>query len=227
MCFDFLYRPSGEIGGDLYDVLPVGDQQVGLLVSDASGHGVGAALIAAMVRMAFRSPEVDKGSPGRVLEAINNRLVDVSPTSQFATAFYAVYDAGSRRLRYGSGGHPAPVLVRGEGAQALTEGGIVLGSVRDVDFEVHELELEPGDKLLLYTDGALDVRNPSGDRFGPRRLREAAGRHREQRGGEFLGGLVGEIERFMDGARPDDDLTLVLGEPVGDEQRWLARYARR
>jgi len=230
MCFDFLYRPSGAVGGDLYDLAPLDGGRVGLLVSDASGHGVGAALVAVMVKMAFRSLPAGTGNPAEVLGALNQLLVELAPASQFATAFYGVYDAQSHSLRYASGGHPAPLLLRqdGEGVERLEQGGMVLGSMADLPIEEREVQLLPGDKLLIYTDGVLDAANGTGERFGLQRLLSAASAHRRARGSEFLRLVVGAIDGFIAGARPTDDITLVLAEPVRPEGEgeWLQSYSR-
>lgn len=226
LCFDFLYRPSGEIGGDLYDICPVGTDGVGLLVCDASGHGVAAALIAVMVKMAFRAPGVSTRSPTRVMRALNRRLVQMSPAQHFVTGFYAVYDPDTHELRYATCGHPAPLLVRSgsDVVEELPGGGMVLGGLDEIDVDERSVAVKPGDKLLIYTDGVTDCANRAGERFGIDRLRAAASRWYDSRGPEFLQGVVCSIDEFAGGAPSGDDLTLVVAEHTHDEPAWLETY---
>jgi len=225
MCFDFLYRPCGEVGGDLYDVLPLGDGRVALLVCDASGHGVGAALVAVMLRMVFRSGLVNAQEPAAVLGTLNEELLPVVPPGQFATAFYAVYDSRSGRLTCANGGHPSPLLMRAQGEpQWLTDGGLVLGSLEEAQWEEMTVDIQAGDKLFLYTDGVLDAGDRSGERFGAERLVAAARKAEDARGPEFLKAVISGIDEFMAGSRATDDMTIVLAEPVGGrraEDNWL------
>jgi len=225
LCFDFIYRPSGEIGGDYHDVFPLDDGRVGLLVSDASGHGVGAALVAVILRMAFRSPALPKGDPAHVLRQLNDELVRVIPPGQFATAFYGVYDASQRTLRFASAGHPVPLHIRAESdtPEPLRQGGLVLGTVDGIDFEEHALEFSPADKLLIYTDGVLDAADRDGQYYGRERLERRAAASANAHGRQFLQDVVQDIEQFMAGTKATDDMTLVLAEGVHGsphEQGW-------
>lgn len=232
MCFDFLYRPSGEVGGDLYDLVGLSPTRVGILMSDSSGHGVGAALIATMVKMVFRSPEVSKDDPVAVLARLNQLLVELSPTGQFATAFYGVYDSDTHELRYAVGGHPAPILVRrgcrevGD-LEELQGGGLPLGNLEDITIEQHSAEVRPGDKLLLYTDGVPDGANPYGEVFGLERLEAACADNADARGRQFLQRIVRRVDEFIQDASATDDMALLVAEHVHDEngQRdWLAAH---
>ena len=226
MCFDFLYRPSGEVGGDLYDICPVGPSGVGLLVCDASGHGVAAALIAVMVKMVFHAPGVSTRSPTRVMRALNRRLAKMSPAQHFVTGFYGVYDSETHDLRYATCGHPAPLLVRAGRADVdeLPGGGMVLGGLDEIDVDERSVAVEPGDKLLVYTDGVTDCVNRAGERFGIERLRAAAAEGHDSRGPEFLQGVVHRIDEFAAGAPAGDDLTLLVAEHTHDEPAWLETY---
>lgn len=226
LVFDFLYEPSGEVGGDLYDIVPIDGDRVGMLISDASGHGVAAAFIAVMVRIVFRSYGLDKSDPRAVLSAINDELMRMVPPGQFSTAFYAVYDRARCILTYASAGHPAPLLLR-EGAsdtRSLSHGGLVLGTLEAVEVQEHTVEFQPGDRLLLYTDGVADATNREGKRFGVARLKEAVVKYRDVHGKDFLQAIDEDVARFTFGRRQEDDITLVVAECVKDEtheRMWL------
>ncbi len=227
VCFDFHYGPSGEVGGDLFDVFPLDGRRVGVLISDASGHGVGAGLIAVMVRMVCRSYGMDREDPVGVLEAVNRELVPIIPPGQFATAFYGVCDAEEERLRMALAGHPQPLMLRGDGTEAewLGEGGLVLGSLEEARFEEVSTEFHQGDRLVLYTDGVLDAAAPDGEHFGSDRLRELALRNRGLRGADFLNAVVEGVQDFAQRRSLSDDMTVVLLELVKDperQKRWPA-----
>jgi len=221
MCFDFLYRPSGEVGGDLYDVIAPDGQHACLLVSDASGHGVGAALVATMLKVVFRSPSLDRLSPADVLRGLNNVLLELSPIGQFATAFYCVYHADSQELHYANAGHPAPLLLRQGASQPeqLDAEGMILGVLPGLEVAEEVVPFRPGDRMLVYTDGVPDATNEDGDRFGLDRLMAAAAAARSYHGRIYLQGVVNEVEMFLRHARAADDITMVLAEAVSDERQ--------
>jgi two-component system sensor histidine kinase ChiS len=226
LCFDFLYEPSGEVGGDLYDIVPLNGGRVGMLISDASGHGVAAAFIAVMVRMVFRSYGLNKSSPAAVFSAVNDELLRIVPPGQFATAFYAVYDREECELVYAAAGHPAPLMLRrgADQVESIGPGGLVLGSLEDVDVQEHSTAFRPGDRLLLYTDGVADATNPRGQRFGVDRLKEAVLSYRDVHGKQFLQAIERDVLDFVGERSPEDDITLVVAECVRDEEHermWL------
>ncbi|MFO8006417.1 MAG: PP2C family protein-serine/threonine phosphatase [Candidatus Brocadiia bacterium] len=220
VCFDFLYRPSGEIGGDMFDVTPLDDGRVAMALADASGHGVGAGLVAVMVRMICRSYGLDRGDPAAMLAAINEELEQIVPPGQFATAFYAVCDWEARELAYAAAGHPMPLLLRSDGdaVERLGEAGLPLGSLKDVGYDGQSIEFAPGDKMLLFTDGLLDAQNVDGERFGYGRLGRLAERHSGRSGPEFLHAVVQGVEEFTEGREASDDMTVALVESLTEER---------
>jgi sigma-B regulation protein RsbU (phosphoserine phosphatase) len=207
------YVTSSRAGGDYYDVLPLGDDQWGLFLADVSGHGVAAAVMVAMLHTLLHSyPEVARPAAA-VLSRLNNYLVDAAPNEMFATAFYGVYDARTRSLVYVLAGHPLPRLRRGSNVRELEKGGIPLGIVPDLTWQEHELRLQPGDVLLLYTDGLVEGASPSGAMFGMERLDDAL-----RLGPLAAVPLVGHIERrfrdFAAGAPDRDDRTILAAVAV-------------
>ncbi|MFW6457638.1 MAG: SpoIIE family protein phosphatase, partial [Planctomycetota bacterium] len=142
ICFEFLYQPTGTVGGDLYDIVPLDDDRTGILIADASGHGVGAAFIAVMIKIVFRSYMIDKTSPVGALEAVNKHLLQVMPNGQFATAFYGIYDAEKNEMVFSRAGHPMPLIARGDSGDVdmLDGGGFVLGTLEDIGAEESTVE---------------------------------------------------------------------------------------
>jgi phosphoserine phosphatase RsbU/P len=210
-----VYRTCSRAGGDYYDVLPLPDEQWGLFVADVSGHGTPAAVVMAMMHTlihAFPGPVMPAA---HVLSHINRHLLAVAPEGMFATAFYGIYDPYYRRLRYASAGHPAPLLRRRSGIIQGLEGtaGMPLGVVDEDSWAEHEVNLVPGETLLLYTDGILEGMNEAGEAFGRQRLDHAL-----ELGPMRALPLVEHLERhyrdFCNGLPDMDDRTLLAAVAV-------------
>jgi sigma-B regulation protein RsbU (phosphoserine phosphatase) len=216
VCFEFLYQPTGSVGGDLYDVVPLDEDRTGILIADASGHGVGAAFIAVMIKIVFRSYVIDKSSPASALESINRHLLNVMPEGQFATAFYGIYDPGERELVFSRAGHPMPLLARAGSnrVEKLDTDGFVLGTLESIGVEERRVEFQTGDRLLFYTDGVVEAQNPDGEPYSVDRLVRSFRRlHRDERS-EMLQQVIGEVREFVSGRDIEDDLTLVVAEAI-------------
>jgi sigma-B regulation protein RsbU (phosphoserine phosphatase) len=209
---DVRYVPARSVAGDIYDFLPLGDRQVALLVADVTGHSVPAALIASMVKVAFSSQRPHASEPGRVLAEMN-RVLCGHFEGRFVTAACVFLDADRPVIRYALAGHPPPLLRKrttGEVVE-LTEGGLVLGLFPGAAYPMAEIAFEPGDRLLVYTDGVLEARDGSGAWFGDLELRAFVAADRGETPGRFLDALVAHLQAWSGrNGRPfDDDLTIV------------------
>jgi sigma-B regulation protein RsbU (phosphoserine phosphatase) len=205
--------PAMEIGGDLYDFIPVTGEQWGLAIADVSGKGVSAALFMALCSTIIRVSGGAEADPSVVLERANQLIYADGRSSMFITIFYGVLDPAKRTFTYVNAGHNPPLLVRGAPpyVRALEEGRcIALGVVRDVNITSAELLLEPGDLIVMYTDGVTEAFNPQDEEFGEERLMEYLQKHRNDPVQEIIDGLIDEVRRFC-GSRPQsDDITMVI-----------------
>jgi serine phosphatase RsbU (regulator of sigma subunit) len=168
--------PMTAVGGDFFDFQAVDDRRLGILIADVSGHGIPAALIASMVKIALASQSDQASDPAAVLAGMN-RILRGKMKRAFVTAAYVFLDAESRTLRYASAGHP-PLLLRrgGEGSvEEVRQEAPPLGVLPRSAYRNAELSLAPGDRILLYTDGVTEARNGTEEDFGDERLRELAG----------------------------------------------------
>ena len=209
-----LCRPSLELGGDLYDDFAIAGGRRGLVIGDVAGKGVPAALIMATFRAALRALG-DGGGGGRgpaaTVAAASRLLRESAPTRAFVTCCYGVLDPATGELVYASCGHPPGLVVRrGGGIGELDNCGPALGLFEAERFEERRVVLEPGDRLLLYTDGLTEAADPAGEPFGPERVRAALEALRAAGARELAGELVRRVADFAASAQLADDLTLLV-----------------
>jgi len=159
------YVPMTSVAGDFYDYIVADDHQAGLLIADVSGHGVPAALIASMVKLAAASQRGLADEPSRFLSGMNSALFG-NTQNQFVTAAYVHLNAELRELRYSAAGHPPLLLVRNECVTRIEENGLMLGAFGVASYSTAVHKLEAGDRIVMYTDGILEASNAAGDFFG-------------------------------------------------------------
>jgi serine phosphatase RsbU (regulator of sigma subunit)/predicted ester cyclase len=207
------YRPAREVGGDFYDFLELEDGRLGLVVGDATGKGVPAALVMASARSMLRAIAQALGStsPGDVLGRVNDALFTDIPPNMFVTCFYAILDPKRASLSYANAGHDLPYLWRGGEAVELRARGMPLGLMPGMSYEEKEIELDSGEGVLFYTDGLVEAHDPKGEMFGFPRLRALIADHGEERAlGNFL---LEELYSFVgEGWEQEDDITLLMLE---------------
>ena len=151
------YAPLDHLGGDYYDLAPVGPDKLGILIADASGHSVAAGMVAIMSRIAFAESAGSTDRPGEVLATMNERLQGMAE-ERFVTAFYGILDRRTRTLTYANAGHPYPLRCSADGAvQPLVAQGFLLGIMPGEVYRERTVELAPGDRLGFYTDGLVEA----------------------------------------------------------------------
>ncbi len=208
------YVPITAVAGDFYDFLVVDGDRAGILVADVSGHGVPAALIASMVKIAIAAQMPHAEDPARVLTGVNRTLCG-KLQGQFVTAAYLFIDAAAGRMRYAAAGHP-PMLWRrckDQRIHVVEENGLILGFQAEAAYTFTERETSPGDRFLLYTDGVLEAANEAGEFFGEERLLKEMEEARTVGAEDFATSLlhdVGSWAGYGRGRPQDDDLTLLI-----------------
>jgi sigma-B regulation protein RsbU (phosphoserine phosphatase) len=209
------FIPCERIGGDIFNIHPVDDNQVGLYMLDVCGHGVPAAMIAVAVSQFLLGSRGLLGGGCELVspETVLNNLDEAFPFERFESYFSIVcmtLDVERGRLTYGSAGHPPPVLLHpGGGLEVLDFRGPVIGYGAGGRFRQEQVTLAPGDRIILYTDGILETRSRRGQAFGKERFYELLSRFSGLGLEDLVDSVFAEGKAFLDGAKPDDDISLL------------------
>ena len=206
------YVPMTAVAGDFYDFLITNPQQAGLLIADVSGHGVPAALIASMVKLAATSQRANASDPAALLSGMNT-VLHGNTQSQFVTAAYVYLDAATSTLRYSAAAHPPMLLLRDGEIIPITENGLMLAAFSFSTYETATHPIEPGDRLLLYTDGLLEAANTAGEEFGPDRLHLLLKESALLSPTDAADRIVSTLENWS--RAQNDDLTILLCDYAG------------
>ena len=209
-------RPAQGIGGDYYDfiVMETAGRENGLLglaIGDISGKGISAALLMASLRASLRGVTMEAASDlARVMHKVNRLVYEASATNRYATFFFAIYDGATRIMRYVNAGHNLPVLLRGSKTIFLDGGGPVVGLLPDAFYQEQEIQLQPGDLFLGYTDGISEAMTRKEEEWGEDRMIAAAIRARAGNADAIMKNIFAEADDFTAGASQHDDMTLLL-----------------
>jgi phosphoserine phosphatase RsbU/P len=204
--------PATTMGGDFYDFIELPDGRIGLVMADVSGKGVPAAFFMAVARTNLRDLAAHYAEPGACLARTNEMLCAQNPMDLFVTVFYCVFDATTGVLRYANGGHIPPCVRRADGSvEALNgAGGLVLGAMPGIEYPDHTIQLLPGDRLVLYTDGVTEAFNPSDEAYGEERLIAEVKGHGDGAAAALVERICRSVTLFAGTAAQSDDITLTV-----------------
>ena len=210
------YQTSRRAGGDYYDIFPLPNEEWGLLIADVSGHGTPAAVMMAVTHCIAHIYPGEPTPPSLLLKYLNEHLTQnyTAKSGHFVTAFYGIYHASTRKLKYACAGHNPPRLLRcgTSSVHPLDDANMPpLGFMTDINYVTHETQLQPGDRLVLYTDGMIEAANTQGELFGTQRLDQAlclcSGSSEQS-----IARVLADLERFTEGTPPADDRTLLIAD---------------
>lgn len=202
--------PCRTVGGDYYDFLPYPDGKVALVIGDVAGKGMPAALMMTSLQAKVQALAESHGAPAELVTRLNHVLKSTCPENRFVTLFYSLLNPQGGELVYSNAGHNPALLVRAGGEVVrLEEGGPVLGILRPLSFLEHSCRFEPGDALLLYSDGVTEAVNAEGEEFGEERLAQTLRDARHASAEAIVNAVHDAVEQWMAGQPPADDITVV------------------
>jgi len=201
------YVPMTAVAGDLYDYVIADEHQLGLLIADVSGHGVPAALIASMVKLAAASQRTVASDPSKFLSGMNSALLG-NTQNQFVTAAYVHLNAESGELRYSAAAHPPLLLVRNGAVTRIEENGLMLAAFDFASYSTAVHQLKDGDRVVMYTDGVLEASNAAGDLFGHEALFNVLIKTNELLPSVAADSIISSVRQWS--AKQDDDLTVLV-----------------
>lgn len=212
--FSVALLPARQISGDFFDTIRLPGGQIGLLIADVVDKGVGAALFMAMSCTLLRTYLMEHPhEPGLVFQAVNEHLLRFTTSEQFVTVFLGILDPSSGRLRYTNAGHHPPLLFSGtpgSEAQLLTQHGLPLGVLDEAKWETFDLDINPGDVVVLHTDGIPDAQNTAQEFFGKQRLLAAVQAARDRTAEAIREAILDSVGQFVAGADLADDIALMV-----------------
>lgn len=200
-----------EIGGDYYDFIPRHDGKMFVALGDVSGKGTAAALLMSSLHAAIHAQAVAKSSLAETINSVNKYLSENTPANRFVTLFLAELDLAGGKLNYINAGHNPPLIARVDGqVQQLDSGGFPLGIIPMAEYEIGEMQLQPGEALVIYSDGVSEANNLKGDEFGMERLEEVIKQNIKSSASGLRDKIESALSAFTQTAPANDDITLVI-----------------
>lgn len=205
------YRPMTAVAGDFYEFIAVDQDRAGFLVADVCGHGVSAALIASMIKVAAQTVVGCANDPGAVMRGLN-RVLSGLPQGQLISAAYLWLDTQNRTAQYAAAGHPPLLRWRQDELERIESNGLLFGMMPEYEtYPVHTMSIVTGDRFLLYTDGLTEPENANGEPFGGRKIEQAFQRHQSCQPTEFSERLLDELRQWQPpSTSQQDDITLIV-----------------
>ena len=206
-----LMDPAKQVGGDFYDFFYVGSDQLALVIADVSGKGIPASLFMMRAKTAIKGSALGSLSPAKLLESVNNAMCEGNEAKMFVTVWLGILDLKTGRMRCANAGHEYPVLMRAGGDYSLMKDkhGLVLGAYEDVPMHEYEIQLNPGDRLFVYTDGVPEAINENNEQYGTGRMTEHLNTLKDVPQEQVLASMREDIRRFVGDAEQFDDITML------------------
>ncbi len=210
--FSVSYNPSNQLGGDFYDIFKINENKIGLIITDASGHGVSSAMLSAMFKMTLAKYALQITEPNLLFERMNKDFCNVLQTGDFFTAFYSIIDFNENNMVYSNAGHPKPIVFNyiNSKFEELDSEGFLLGVMdKNICYEKKEIQFAGKHRIFFYTDGLSEAINKKNTPFGEQRIKKIIKKYQQENGPLFLNKMVRELKNFSGNYDFDDDLTLI------------------
>ena len=213
--------PAKEVGGDFYDFFMVDKTHVALVMADVSGKGVPASLFMVVAKTLIKNYALMGGSPAEVLDKVNTQLMDGNEEGMFVTVWMAVIDINTGKGLAANAGHEHPVIRHKDGSFELVKykHSLAVAMMPGVPFEEHEIEIKPGDRVFVYTDGLPEARNSDKEFFGTDRMLDVLNKDPYAKGQALLTAMINEMSSFVGNAEQFDDVTMLIFDYYGSDDK--------
>jgi sigma-B regulation protein RsbU (phosphoserine phosphatase) len=202
--------PAKEVGGDFYDFFFVDNDHLAMVIADVSGKGIPAALFMMSAKIVINDRTMMGGTPAEILKYVNNRICDKNEEGLFVTVWLGIIDISTGKLTCANAGHEFPALCRnGKFELFKDEHGFVVGGFEDEEYTDYEIQLSPGDKIFVYTDGVPEATDAKGEMFNTDRMTESLNKHRDLSPEHLLKAVKEDVKEFVKDAPQFDDLTML------------------
>ena len=209
--------PSRTVGGDFYDFIPIDDNRLGIVIADASGKGMPAALMIAQIQAILRSEVYNGNDIGTILSNMNRLVLSSSTAESYATLFYAELNLKTAELEYANAGHNYPVLARADGSlELLQDGGPIIGALPDMKYHSKKVKLAADDVLFLFTDGVSEAMDADENEFGEERIRSMVIELRASEPESMMNSILAEVRKHDPTEPPRDDTTVIAMKITGN-----------
>ncbi len=215
--FAYHYQPTEKVGGDFFDLIKIREKNLGIVLADASGHGIPAAFLTVMAKMSFVQHAEMGETPKNLLTKTNQQIyANVSKTENYLTAFYGELDPSKKTLKFSRASHPPGVLFRKQEkkVELLTTMGLFIGMLEDGRYEEKEILLHSGDRIILHTDGFNEALNDKREPYGYNRIYDSVIKHGEQNAEGLLAGLLEDFDQYYHSLTQNDDIAIAVIEVV-------------
>ena len=201
-----------DVGGDFYDFFPIDDHRIGFTIADVSGKGVPAAIFMAVSRTLIKATGLRDMGSNECMKTVNDILCDESVGSMFVTVFYGIYDLQTGQVDFTNAGHNPPYILHADGTVEMVKSdcNLVLGALEGIDFKNASLQLEPGDTLVMYTDGVTEAENKEQAQFENARLETTLAALKGASSRQIVDTVNARVKEFTDGAPQSDDITQLV-----------------
>jgi serine phosphatase RsbU (regulator of sigma subunit) len=215
------YISMGTVGGDYYDVFNISDDELGILMADASGHGVPAALITTMAKVTFTAQSIPNISTGEICSRVNRDMFkSLCEVDNYITAFYGIVNGKTNEFQFTNAGHQKAIYYNSAEAQIeeLDTNGFFIGAIEEALYETKKIKLSVGDRIILFTDGITEARNEDNEFFGNERLLEYFLDHLDDSTDDFINNFILYLNRFCGRRKQDDDISLLIVSAAETEE---------
>lgn len=201
-----------DVGGDFYEFFPIDDHRIGFTIADVSGKGVPAAIFMAVSRTLIKATGLRDVASNVCIQMVNDMLCGESVESMFVTVFYGIYDLKTGEIDFTNAGHNPPYILHADGTVEMlkTECNLVLGAIEGMTFKNESLQLNPGDALVMYTDGVTEAENKEHEQFGEARLEATLAELKGAESKQIVDTVNAKVKEFVDGAAQSDDITQLV-----------------